>query len=88
MDFLILIAIVVIGYFCFNSSRVTSIASFNATLILPLFAMGLALVASALNTSVGKILALIGLGIVLIIIWATLSNKRKSEEVEKISDDS
>jgi ABC-type spermidine/putrescine transport system permease subunit II len=88
MDLLILIAVIVIGYFCFNTSKAPKVAAFNATLIIPLVVMGLALLALALNSSVGKILGFIGLGIVTLILWAALSNTQKSEEADKNSDDS
>lgn len=88
MELLMFVAIALIGYVAFNTSKVPKIAVFNATLILPLVVIGLALLASALDSSVGKILGFVGLGVVSFIFWGMFSSRKQSDEDAKNSDDS
>jgi len=79
MDFMILIAVVAIIFFSFNTSKSSRASGFNAAFILPAALLAVFGIGSIFDTSASKVLALIGFIIISIFVWAALFKNLKTQ---------
>ncbi|OMH28070.1 hypothetical protein [Motiliproteus sp. MSK22-1] len=78
MEFFVIVAVVTVITIGFLSSKSARIAGFNTALLLPVFFLAVAGISAITDTTLGRVLAFIGITIVIVIGWLYLSSDSKS----------